>query len=115
MTAPWTPAATHSANQAGNGSGGGGDDREVHFLGDGGDVRVGLDAENARAFGVDGINGALEAAAAHVLEDRAADAAFVFGGADDGDDLGGEDGIERMAANLVQDVVSRFEALVEGS
>ena len=99
------------ADETRDGGGRGGDDGQVHLLGHGGDIGVGLDAEHAGAFGIDRIHGALESPTAHVGEDRAPDAPLILSCADNGDGFGRKDGIERLPPDLVQDVVGRLGPL----
>ena len=84
-------------DQAGYARGRGDDHREVDGVGDRGEVRVGLDPEDAGALRVDREDRAAERAADEVPEHVAADAAGLLGGADHGDRARPEDGLERLA------------------
>ena len=59
---------------------------------------IGADAQDVVALGVDGKDGAAKGVADQVPEQRAADAVFLFGGADDGHVARRKDSIERVAA-----------------
>ena len=69
MIAPWTPCVGALGDRAAGTDGGRrDDDRQVDRVGDGGQARVGLDAEDAGALGVDRADGAAERAADQVPE-----------------------------------------------
>ena len=111
MTAPGTPASTHSLISPGTDGRRRGDHRQIHLLRNGADARVGLDAQHARTFRVDRVNRAFKSASSHVLKNRPADTAFVLGGADDRHHFRRENRIQRMRSNLVKNVMSRFNPL----
>ena len=67
-----------------------GDDSEVDGLADVGDGRVGLEAHDLPALGVDGVQFALEAGVQHVLHEHSAQLRFVVGRTDNGDGVGTE-------------------------
>ena len=62
-----------------------GDDGEINFLRDRGDVWKCLNAQHAGALRIDGINSALKRA--QIFQQRTSDTARLFRGADDGDGL----------------------------
>ena len=87
------------------------DHRQVHLLRDVRDGLVGLHAQHAGPLGVHGIDGAAERAGHQVPQHRSSDGVGVFGRADDGDGLGGEEYIQGLIALMAQLLSGRFSRL----
>ncbi len=85
-----------------------GDHHQVGFLRQVGELGIGLDAEHAGPGRIDRVDRSAERGVHQVPQHSAADAADLFGGADDGDRFGLEDGIESVAANLAIKGAERF-------
>ena len=86
------------ADDARDDRGGRGDDDQVGLLRQVGEFGIGLDAQHAGPRGVDRVDRPAERRVHQVPQDGAADAADLFGGADHGDRLGHEDGIQGMVS-----------------
>jgi len=69
------------------------DDGQVNRAFDGGQGRIGGQAENLTGLGIDGVDAALEAAGNHVAHNRVTELAFGARGADHRDRSGGKQGL----------------------
>ena len=78
------------------------------------DAGIGLDAQDGVTLGVDRVNDAGEAAFDQVFQDGAADAADGFGGSNDGDRLWRENGRQRAARRMVQNIVRGLDGIRGG-
>ena len=90
MTLP-IPAPPHSATRSRDRRRRRHDDRELDLFGDVAHARMGRDAEDGRAGGIDGVDRAAEGAADEVRQDRPADAAGLVCRSDERDRTGREE------------------------